>query len=534
MKTLFFQRYPNFVKGQSGVESLLSYGWIILVAVGAIILLSNMGTFKPVPCEKKSFGFSYVIPLDWAVYRENNIIVAEIENQGSNAINLLKAEFIVGNTVCSNETNLYLEPGIRKIIIVNCSEVDRLTDTHLAGDCYDMSATLSYLISGTGYKSKGKLYGKIEEGISSTGISSITTSTSDATTSSTTSTTTTESSTSTSSTTSTTASTPTSTICWVPVTTPSLHFGKPVHDMISYGGKLYVGTDDTDIGGVVTNVAVWDGISWQAMPHIGVEDEFDRSVSKFVVYNGDLYAVGSFAGRVARLNGAAWTIIGDPNNYVTDAQVYNGELYIAGMFTSPGKYVARWNGTTWRTVGGNSNAQGLWSLFVYAGELYATGYFDIIDGKSISNIARWNGSQWNAVGSGLTDAAGGMGTYEGDLYVSTYQKLNIWNGTGWEAPVSVVSATTTTNAEDYKTMYGNLYIGGRFWSVSGRNVARWNGTTWIPVGYGMDLSGNVLALEIYNGELYAGGTFHQADNQFVYYTARLDCGHGCPACVPKM
>jgi len=43
--------------GQSGVDSLLSSGWVVIVGVCAIIVLSQMGAFRSAPCSKNSFWF---------------------------------------------------------------------------------------------------------------------------------------------------------------------------------------------------------------------------------------------------------------------------------------------------------------------------------------------------------------------------------------------------------------------------------------------------------------------------------------------
>ncbi len=57
---------------------------------------------------------------------------------------------------------------------------------------------------------------------------------------------------------------------------------------------------------------------------------------------------------------------------------------------------------------------------------------------------------------------------------------------------------------------GSLYAAGNFTqdgtgSTNLSHVARWTGTAWVAVGTG--ISGNVLALTVWNGDLYAGGLF---------------------------
>lgn len=57
----------------------------------------------------------------------------------------------------------------------------------------------------------------------------------------------------------------------------------------------------------------------------------------------------------------------------------------------------------------------------------------------------------------------------------------------------------------------NLYVGGNFTSAGilpAKNVARWDGRRWHPLGEGVD--GYVYALALFDGKLYAGGDFTQA------------------------
>lgn len=73
-------------------------------------------------------------------------------------------------------------------------------------------------------------------------------------------------------------------------------------------------------------------------------------------------------------------------------------------------------------------------------------------------------------------------------------------GLGVPGVMGYVEATATLGTD--------LVIGGEFvgvGDVAATNVARWNGTTWSPMGAG--LVGGVTSLVVWNGQLYAGGGF---------------------------
>jgi hypothetical protein len=67
---------------------------------------------------------------------------------------------------------------------------------------------------------------------------------------------------------------------------------------------------------------------------------------------------------------------------------------------------------------------------------------------------------------------------------------------------------------------GSLVAGGFFGSGSIRRVARWDGAQWQPIGAGFE--GNVYALHVHNGDLYAGGQFITSGPTSVRSVARFD------------
>jgi len=58
---------------------------------------------------------------------------------------------------------------------------------------------------------------------------------------------------------------------------------------------------------------------------------------------------------------------------------------------------------------------------------------------------------------------------------------------------------------------GDLYVGGAFRNAGGtvaNRIAKWNGSSWSPLGSGLD--NQVQALAISGSDLYVGGSFTTA------------------------
>ncbi|HEY9049783.1 MAG TPA: hypothetical protein VIN08_27985 [Ohtaekwangia sp.] len=83
----------------------------------------------------------------------------------------------------------------------------------------------------------------------------------------------------------------------------------------------------------------------------------------------------------------------DSNGNINALVVYQGELYAAGSFKTAGgkkaSNIARWNGKEWLPVGNGIQGSMITALCVYKNELYATGLFDKAGNIAVRNIARW-------------------------------------------------------------------------------------------------------------------------------------------------
>ena len=85
------------------------------------------------------------------------------------------------------------------------------------------------------------------------------------------------------------------------------------------------------------------------------------------------------------------------------------------------------------------------------GEFVAGGMFTTAGGVGVNHVARWNGAGWSPLGSGMSGPLPFAGT--------------------------VIALTTLPN--------GDVVAGGFFSAAGGvgaNRIARWNGTSWSPLG----------------------------------------------------
>ncbi|MDO7875781.1 T9SS type A sorting domain-containing protein [Hymenobacter sp. ASUV-10] len=322
-------------------------------------------------------------------------------------------------------------------------------------------------------------------------------------------------------------------------------------------GDLLVAGSFTDAGGNANadGIARWDGSAWQAFgPGIN-----GPVYGLGVGANGNVYIAGAFLNvggntsvqRVARWDGSAWRAMGAPMNGYTDhlAMLPNGDVVVAGNFTNLGgnptaDYLARWNGTNWQGFGNNftlsSAFETINTLFVDpSGNLLVGGSLLNVGGNAAADyLARWNGTSWQAVGPSLGDGVNAIVVApNGDYVVGGY--FETAGSNAHAAYLARLAGGAWVGFEDPTRMGllggaaavvaapgGGFFVSGAFIDAGGNPnadyVARWDGTTWQPLGPG--LNGTPAALLILpNGDLLAGGGFTNAGgNPNADYLARWD------------
>jgi hypothetical protein len=272
--------------------------------------------------------------------------------------------------------------------------------------------------------------------------------------------------------------------------------------VVQTGTTVYVGGIFTVAGAVAaTNVAKWDGTAWSSLG-VGTANGVNGFVYALAVApNGDLYAGGTFsqagavpANNVARWNGTTWSSLGTGSANGVNARVSKlavastGEVYVGGQFTQAGgvaaSRLARWSGTAWSVLGtaAANGVNGNVSALAVApnGSLYVGGIFTLAGSIAAANVACWSGTTWTSLGIGTA------------------------NGTNGAVYALAVAGS------------GDVYVGGSYsqaGGVSTNSLARWNGASWNLLGSGITngIAGSVSALGVAgNGELYVSGQFLQA------------------------
>jgi trimeric autotransporter adhesin len=319
------------------------------------------------------------------------------------------------------------------------------------------------------------------------------------------------------------------------------------------GNNVYAGGTFSYSGtSSMTNIAYWDGSAWHAMgnPFNGFVNAL-QFYGGYLYAGGTFTNRTLLFTNIARWNGSAWSAVpgGSANRAVYDFATDGTNLYVGGLFTQiggiPGTNIVAFDGATWKQVGGGlhyfQNALGeADKLLWHSNQLYVAGGFDRA-GNSVgaANVARWDGTNWWSLGGntskgmspslnfvqtlrnipGSGSVAGGL--YAGGLFV-TAGKTNAnciarYDGTNWNALAGGMSGGFTSAARVYAIVAdsaevfagGNFTNAGLFTGVGG--LAYWDPDTanWWPLRDGMDYIVNALVVDRFD-RLWIGGQFTNA------------------------
>jgi trimeric autotransporter adhesin len=328
---------------------------------------------------------------------------------------------------------------------------------------------------------------------------------------------------------------------WVPVSSgvltgtwgmaPGINRLAVVDDRLYATGVKMILSDDA--GG---DIAWWDGTSWHGVggrrARWHYEDEYMCSVLPYrnmLILGGCFYGPGDGSSSgIALYDGSQWSSMpggGVPQdgvgNYWADAMTeFEGDVYVAGSFPWMGdagaRGLARWDGLDWHRVTplGHGVVGGVALVAHWGDSLVAGGNFYFAGEAKANNIALWNGMRWSALGNGIDGTVLAVAPLSNGLVAAgrfgragnvTAKNVAYWDGQSWNA---LGEGLGPSYVHDLAVYEGFLIAAGRFESSGAsavKFIARWNGANWEPMG--SDLNDRVVTLEIFDGDLYAGGAF---------------------------
>ncbi|MEK6644677.1 MAG: hypothetical protein AABZ08_12300 [Planctomycetota bacterium] len=304
------------------------------------------------------------------------------------------------------------------------------------------------------------------------------------------------------------------------------------------GGSFAVNNDSFSYG-----IAKWSGTEWKALgtgmlPYSG-------GVFSLAVQGNDLIAGGLFSKAgglqcksLARWNGQTWSPIEHQlYGFYGSSPIINSMVVSCDRLLVGGSYygyttdydislnIMEFRDGEWHALDHGLTSTSSWvrSIAEYRSDIFATGSTLICNDLACDDLARWDGKAWLPLGSGLTIAASSS-TWPVSSVCIWHEKLVmtgqitqagskrvdgivLWNGATFEGlpwlfppQHSPWSPPTTIHAS---TVHGDdLVVGGSFGLYSSpRNIARFDGSAWQPIGDG--LQSKVVALYNHDDQLIA-------------------------------
>jgi hypothetical protein len=289
-------------------------------------------------------------------------------------------------------------------------------------------------------------------------------------------------------------------------------FGSNVADTLSVqaivvkGDSIIIGGYFRTVAGIVVNsLALWDGLRWTpvvpggALSPVGMPGLITALA---LSPEGNLIIAGQFSslGGVTVTNLALYdwnTVTALPATFtggIAAMTYYRGDLIIGGAFESINgiagtRGIARWDGTSWHSLGGGVEIGNVSVLYVRGSELYVGGSFQRVGGVDAPALAVWDGSSWHALGD----------PFRGETANITPQVL-------------AIAALPS----------GELVVGGDFYRIGSQVIpylARWDGSSWNVLG---PPDGPITALAVHEGKLFISGGFETVGTLTSPYAAYWD------------
>ncbi|TAK58275.1 MAG: T9SS type A sorting domain-containing protein [Bacteroidetes bacterium] len=308
-------------------------------------------------------------------------------------------------------------------------------------------------------------------------------------------------------------------------------------------------------------IAKWDGTAWSAVARgmvFGSSAPEPRSIA--IAPNGDIYVGGKLSQGInndssksalsyyiLKYSGGSWQGLGSglDDDDVNSIVISGSDVYVGGNFRVSGnskiRYIAKWNGSAWDSVGIGTPVNGAVNSLAVApnGDLYAGGNFSATGGNtSIQYLARWNGITWDSAGGVPNGTVRKIAFKGSDLYIAgdfsqisgnTIRGMAKWNGTAWDTISSGLSGI-----DEFAFQGDTLFAAGTITlsDASTTKLAYWDGTTWTALGSGLknenqtgsQSDGGVNGIVAVGSDIYFCGVFNLAGNKPSYNFARWNSG----------
>jgi flagellar hook capping protein FlgD len=245
------------------------------------------------------------------------------------------------------------------------------------------------------------------------------------------------------------------------------------------------------------------------------------AVWDLAVFNDRLVAAGVSDPMVAELEmHSSWSPLGGGRpdcGYSTRMGTYGGLLFVSACVN------AVWNGVQWTSM----SPAWLWCFGEHNGELY---------GSNNGQLNRWNGSAWQPVpGWENNGNVYAVASFHGDFYAAGFfgiiggvfvRNIARFDGVSWHPLGAGIAGggTTSVVVEALFVHDDVLYVGGRFDSAGPlvtSGIAGWTGSSWISLGSGISGSDRTVhTMATYGGDLCVGGVFTTMNGLTVNNAAR--------------
>ena len=272
------------------------------------------------------------------------------------------------------------------------------------------------------------------------------------------------------------------------------------------GDLVAGGSFTTAGGVPAARIARWNGTSWSALGAGIAGGTNPVVKALLTTANGDLVAGGVFttaggapAASIARWEGISWSPLGTGINLEVAAltTLPNGDLVAGGYFTmisgAPGDSIARWNGASWAPFGAGIGMPPFAMVRALAtlpnGDLVAGGLFTTAGAVTADCLARWNGTTWSSLGlnPGFVGVAA-LTMERGRFLVAGGQ----FTSAGGLASAFIARLTTTCPATAATFGNGCPSSGGSNTLVA--DTPPWVGGTFRATGTGLPATAIVVAL----------------------------------------